>query len=641
MEQLFQQFNNSYEQLLKNKKQVNEPTGKEFYNLGVYLYSNASGIELKNNILSKIIHHFPNEPEIHFYIGFTNKYTDRNKALFHYKKSFEFNPNNLENMIDLCNMLYENGDSKSVIEMDKNNFFNQFLHDDRFIILYTQSKIKEGYYENCLNYYLYLIDKYNKKNKKELTEKDREIMFSTHMNVAHLYSIDCNFEKSMFYSEKSIELSHEFNIDVKDSLKSFSNYLTFYDYEYYLDPEEYYKKALKINRYLPITSHFSFSKRNKDIIKIRVGYVSSDFTNHAVSNFVLPILKNHNRNQYEIYLYSNLIYDSPLYQRLSLPIKNICNISGLEVAKIIYNDQIDILIDLGGHTASNRLDVFSYNPAPIQVTYVGYPNTTGMTSIKYRITDSIADHVDTKQKYSEELIRLPNCFLIFESIIQNKPVETRKTSNKIVFGSLNKESKNTKYVLDAWKTILSECPNSILLIKIDTIDNSSERLKHYMEKLNVSKNRLLIMNQRDDDSYLKIYSMVDIVLDTFPYSGTTTTCNSLYNSIPLVTLYNKNYHSHNVSSSLLIHSGLSELVTYSKEEYINLVKKVATDQDLLNNYKKTIHDKFVKLMNPDEFMKGYEKALFDMYKKYTNETAHVERVDKITFQEKIVLENVQ
>ena len=626
MDKLLSQFESQYEEFKKKPNLLKQHTGKEFYQLGVYLYNNAGGIELKNYILEKIIHLFPNEPEIHFYIGFTNKYTDRNRALIHYKKSYELNPNNLENMIDLCNMLYENDDAKTVLDMDKNNFFNQFLHDDRFITLYVQCKIKEGSYENCLKYYLYLIDKFSKKKEGEMTEKEKEMNHSYFMNTAHIYSNEGDFKNCIKYAQKSIELSKRYKLDTDTKVSTYSNFLCYYDYEY-PDSDEYYQHAIGVNDYFLDNEpyHFSFSNRKKNG-KIRVGYVSADFTFHAVSNFMLPILKNCNRDKFEIYLYSNLNEKThcPLYLKLGFKMAHIRDVSALDVAKMIYNDEIDILIDLGGHTAKNRLDVFTYKPAPIQVTYVGYPNTTGLKTIQYRITDPIADCIDTTQKYSEELVRLPKCFLIFESIIQTKPVELRKTSNKIVFGSLNKETKNTKYTLKAWKTILNECPNSILLIKIDSTDNADERLKHYMDKLGVPKNRLLIMNKKDDNGYVKMYSMVDIVLDTFPYSGTTTTCNSLYNSIPVVTLYNKNYHSHNVSTSLLINSGLPELVTYSVEEYIQLAKKIANDNDLLDEYKKTIHSKFVELMNPVEFTKDYEDALGKMYDKYYTDESESE-----------------
>ena len=137
-----------------------------------------------------------------------------------------------------------------------------------------------------------------------------------------------------------------------------------------------------------------------------------------------------------------------------------------------------------------------------------------------------------------------------------------------------------------------------------------------MTKLNVAKDRLILITKVDETGYNKLFSMVDIVLDTFPYSGTTTTCNSLYNSIPVVTLYHKDYHAHNVSSSLLKNAGLDELVTYSNEDYISLVKNLASNPSQIDEYKQTIHKKFTDSMNTIEFMQYYENILKELYEKH-------------------------
>ena len=271
---------------------------------------------------------------------------------------------------------------------------------------------------------------------------------------------------------------------------------------------------------------------------------------------------------------------------------------------------------MNGHSVKNRLDVFALNPAPIQIAYLGYPNTTGLQSIKYRITDNIADNPESTQQYTEKLLYMPNGFLLFEPNFQENRVVPNPTSNtQIILGSINKENKVSDDVLSVWKIILDSCPNVKIIIKLETFDNNEDRLKHYVEKLGeANRDKIEIVNKLQNLDYYTIFSKFDILLDTFPYSGTTTTCNALYNSVPVVTMYNKNYHCHNVSSSILKHTGLAELIAYSKEEYINIVISLVNNPNKINHYKHNINPMFMKSMTPTRFMPEYEGVLIDIYK---------------------------
>jgi predicted O-linked N-acetylglucosamine transferase (SPINDLY family) len=337
--------------------------------------------------------------------------------------------------------------------------------------------------------------------------------------------------------------------------------------------------------------------------------------NHAVANFIYPILKYHDRTHFDIILFPNQATLFPQFIELNIPNYNIIDLSDIDAAKLINEKEIDILIDLNGHTSKNRLGLFSFNPAPIQLTYLGYPNTTGLDFFKYRITDNIADSIDSTQFYTEELVRLPKCFLLFKSINQTMPVEPRKTKDIIILGSLNKENKNSPDVLKTWKKILESCTNTRLLIKLEAYDDQEARLEFYKKHLGVDKTRLLLITKTNNEGYNRLFSMIDILLDTFPYSGTTTTCNALYNSIPVVTYNKPNIHAHNVSSSLLINSGFPELVARSEDEYINIVSSLIQSPDRINTYKEIIHKAFIKLMEPEPFMKEYESSLTTIYEK--------------------------
>jgi predicted O-linked N-acetylglucosamine transferase (SPINDLY family) len=600
--------------------------GNKLIDEGIKIYNNIMiDLSTKENVLSKLIELFPNEPAFYYFMGFCFKDIDPNKAKAFFKKSYEINPHNIENLIDYCNLLYEEGNTKQVIEMDKTIPFGDYLKDIRLLNVFVNCKYKENYYKNLLNQLLYMIQE---KHKIPLvTNTDKESMSSLYLNTGSIFLKLSDHENSAVYTNKAFEISDYYNLSVKTKFGNLQNVLFVDNYKYH-DLTQHYNKASMINILYPNTLKYEFNHNTSNssntsntcntsnIKKIRVGYVSSDFINHAVSNFILPILKNHDKELFEIYIFYN--QKMPLNDLIDSKIicHHIFDLSDQEVANIINNYEIDILFELNGYTEHSRMGIFSLNPAPIQISYLGYPNTTGLHGIKYRITDNIVDNLESLQKYSEILMKIPKCFLLYQSVNQDKPIIPRKTKETIMLGSLNNEIKNSKELLETWKKILEMCPNTKLLIKLISYDDLIERQKYYMSKLNVTKDRLILITKLDNTGYNKLFSMVDILLDTFPYSGTTTTCNSLYNSIPVVTLYNKDYHAHNVSSSILKNAGLDELIAYNNSDYIDLVKKLAANPSKIDEYKETIGKKFLESMNTNEFMKSYENILKQLYDKH-------------------------
>jgi predicted O-linked N-acetylglucosamine transferase (SPINDLY family) len=581
--------------------------GNQFVNQGMAIYNNTTDLHIKEKVLSKLIDIFPNEPGFYYYMGYSFKDIDAEKALPFFQKSYDINPDNVENLIDLCNLSIEKGDTKTVIEMDRKHPFGDLLKDVRLLTLYVQAKYKEHYYKDCLRYLLRII-----KERSEIpaiTKHDKEWKQSSYLNAGHMFSILGDHENSLKYTEKAYEMCKKFDLNLKHKLVSLQNWVSLADYTY-VDQSEHYKKALRINEHLPNIQRYKFSWKHK---KIRIGYASSDFLHHAVSNFILPILKNHNRELFDVFLFSNQKDVWIRYEELDIPIISIFKLSMEDAAKLIHSYEIDILFDLNGHTENSRLDIFSLNPSPIQVSYLGYPNTTGLKAIKYRITDVIVDPLESSQKYSETLIRMPKCFLCYDSVNQNEPQVPRKTKDTIFLGALNNEKKNSKYVLEAWKSILKECPNTKLIIKLESYDDLEERKKHYLSKLDITVDRVLLLIKTNNDGYNRLFNMIDILLDTFPYSGTTTTCNALFNSIPVVTLYNKDYHCHNVSCSLLKNAGLEELVSHSVDEYVWCVKQLVNNPKRIDEYKATISARFRESMKPHAFMKDYENILKELY----------------------------
>lgn len=576
--------------------------------------SKTEDINAKVFILEKMIILYPNDHELFYKMGKVFKGICFEKELFWYKLSYSIKPDYTENFYDLCELLFENGQINHIFSLNKNNLFEKFMKEPRFLTIYIRCNLSNLKYENGLKSLLDLI-KMNS-SKQCITEYDKNDKWRNYNDVGYIFCSKCDIENAISYSQKASDLSIKFNLQLDKKLMSFQNVLCFHDF-IYNDSDTLFKKYLEINNLIPDKPMFSFKNRKQNK-KIKIGYLSSDFIMHAVSNFILPILKNHDKNNFEIFLFANCSEVNIMYTNMGLQIHYIDKISTKEAAEMINKLKIDILFDLNGHTVKNKLEIFTYHPAPIQISYIGYPNTTGLKSIKYRIVDNISDNIQSKQCYSEELIRLPKCFLLFEPIHMFNP-KPRKTPEKIILGAINKENKSNNEVLNTWKKILERSLNTIILIKLESVDNKEERTQFYMDKLNIDKTRIIVITKLSNEDYDKVFTRFDILLDSFPYSGTTTTCNSLYNSIPVVTLYNPNYHVHNVSSSLLINSGFPELVANTKDEYIDIVVNLVNNPSKIDKYKKIIRNQFLKLMQPNEFMYSFETELKRVYNDFFTE----------------------
>jgi predicted O-linked N-acetylglucosamine transferase (SPINDLY family) len=562
-------------------------------------------------VLLKLIYLYPNDPLPYYKLGCMYKDKNSEKSLLWHKIAYGIKPDYHENLMALCKILFDTEQYYQFIHLNQNNLFDKFMEDQFFLGMYVRSNFSLCNYKDCIKHMTYLI-KCNS-TKKCITDNDKLIKYNNYHDSAYMSMHIGDQQNAMKYIEKAIDLSNKFNLPMHNKLLSYQTYLFIHDY-LYVDNNATFQKFLHLNTYMPDKALYSFENRKKNP-KIKIGYVSSDFMRHSVANFILPILKNHDTTKFDIILFSNTETIDPLFTELKIQTHSIVNVDSKQCAKLIHSLNVDILFDLNGHTANNRLDIFGHHPAPIQITYLGYANTTGLTSIQYRLTDMFADHPESTQNFSEQLIRMPGCFLLYDPI-HNFSIEPKKLdTNRIVFGSLHKEAKLNEHVFSVWKRILDTCPNTHLLIKLESFDCVDERHEYYSQKIGVTKDRITISPNLYDKDFDYVYTKFDILLDSFPYSGTTITCNSLYNSIPMVTLYNKNCHAHNVSSSLLINSGLSELVAYTQDEYVDIAVNLVNNPEKINTYKKTIRKKFLEIMKPTLFMQKYEEMLINIMNK--------------------------
>ena len=569
---------------------------------------NQLSIDQKERIYVNMITSNPEDVVLYHKIGSIFKDNCKEKTILWWRLGHEREPTNKLIFLDFIELLYNMTYYDIILSLNKNNLFDKMLGEPRFLTIYTRLQLMKMNYKDGLKNLLALIN--IRAPKKCITYKEKFEKWSNYHDIGYVFSALCDHENAMKYTKKASELANKFQLTLFNRLLSFQNVLSFSNH-IYVDNAEFFNTCLKINDYLRDQPIFSFNPSSKK--KIKIGYLSSDFIQHAISNFIFPILKNHDKTKFDIVLFSNIYPVEPIYQSLGLPIYYIHDKDAKTVANQIYDLNVDILMDLNGHTANNFMEIFTYHPAPIQIAYLGYPNTTGLKAIEYRLTDAIADPLHSTQQYSEMLIRLPRCFLLFESIhpfvIGYKPTDPRK----IILGSINRENKTNDEVLTLWRQILKECRNTVILIKLESFDNVNEREKYYCQVLEIPPDRIIILPKLQNDDYCQLFTKFDILLDPFPYSGTTTTCNSLLNSVPVITLYHSNYHAHNVSSSILINADLPELVAYSKQQYKDIIKDLANNPYKIDHYKKTIRQKFMKSMEPKPFMTSYEKNLVDLY----------------------------
>ncbi len=276
--------------------------------------------------------------------------------------------------------------------------------------------------------------------------------------------------------------------------------------------------------------------------KLRIGYVSPDFRRHSVSCFFEPLLTHHDRNEFEVYCYFNSVDRDHITERFEALSDGWCDIAQMDdsaVAARILGDEIDILVDLSGHTTGDRLGVFARRPAPVQFTWLGYLCTTGLQAMDYRICDRFTDPVDEAENWQVETpARLPDSQWCYQPQVTIPPSSTlpRLENGYWTFGSFNQATKLNPAVIEAWGVALAAIPESRLRIYGVTNELHAARIAQAMAEHGIGVDRLEIVGRIDVDAYFNAYRDVDIALDTFPYNGATTTCDALIMGVPVASV---------------------------------------------------------------------------------------------------------
>lgn len=380
------------------------------------------------------------------------------------------------------------------------------------------------------------------------------------------------------------------------------------------------------NRLLGVKMQFPHSvAKRKGKHSLRIGYISPDFRQHAVAYFFQPLFKYANRTDFKIYAYHTGKSDhiTSKFRKLAENWRDMHSKTPQQIARKIFDDRIDILIDLSGHSQNSCLPVMAYRPAPVQISGIGYVNTTGLNQIDYFLSDSVClPATDRGDSFSEETLRLPYCHLCYAPGIMREVVSSGqeapfKKNGYVTFGSFNNFLKVTEDTLLMWRNILERVPKSRLVIKSKTCSVPSGRSIIMKRLHNVAIDVSRVELRPFSPDYLRQYQDIDICLDTYPYTGGLTTCDAVYMGVPVVTRRGRT-HKSRFAASILSAVGLNDCIANTDMEYIAKAVQLAKNKDLLNMLHLELPSavRQSRLMNGKEYMAELEEAYRGIWEKY-------------------------
>jgi predicted O-linked N-acetylglucosamine transferase (SPINDLY family) len=357
--------------------------------------------------------------------------------------------------------------------------------------------------------------------------------------------------------------------------------------------------------------------------RLRVGYVSPDFHYHAAAFFVQPVLANHDPAQVEVFCYAEVPLADPITARIRACAHHWCDTPGMtddELAARIRADGIDILIDLAGHTADNRLLVFARRPAPVQINYLGYPGTTGLPAIPFRLADAVTAPGEPVAP-GEELVLLPGVFCCYMTppAMPIDPMPPSRRAGAVTFGSLHKLDKLNDAVVDLWCRLLREAPASRLLLSRGVLHGpTADYWREQFTRRGIAAERLLLERPEVGGmEHLQTYNRIDVVLDVFPWSGHTTACEALWMGTPVVTLRGDRYAGR-MTASVLAALGRHDWIAATPEEYLRIALRLAADEALRAGLRTALRPQLLRspLCDGRGFTRGLEAAYRRLWQRW-------------------------
>ncbi|MBQ3853846.1 MAG: hypothetical protein II778_03990 [Anaerovibrio sp.] len=351
---------------------------------------------------------------------------------------------------------------------------------------------------------------------------------------------------------------------------------------------------------------------------LRIGYISPDFRQHAAAYFFTPLLRDANGDDFSVYVYFTGKGDhiTQRFKKMSKVWRDVSDKTPLQVARQIFQDHIDILVDLSGHTQNSCLPVLGYRPAPIQISGIGYINTTGLKTVDYFLTDNICCPEDSPEwRFSEKPLRMQGCHLCFSpDVMRNMKVEGHdtpaKTNGYVTYGCFNNFAKVTDEMLVMWRNILEGSHGKLILKnKTCSIESGQAIIRERFQQIGGDPEQLELRPFSAD--YLTQYNDIDICLDTSPYCGGLTTCDALYMGVPVITMKGWS-HGSRYGETILQAAGLAELISDGNRTYASKAIQLGKQVDKLNE----IHHELPKQVRKSRLMdnKSYMVDIEDKYR---------------------------
>jgi len=352
--------------------------------------------------------------------------------------------------------------------------------------------------------------------------------------------------------------------------------------------------------------------------RLRVGYVSSDFRKHAVATFFQPLLAAHDTARFEIFCYYNYHRGDEVTAAIRERAEHFLPVAGVPdrvLAERITRDGIDILVDLNGHSADNRLPLFLLAPAPVQVTWLGYPGTTGLGTMDYRLTDIHADPPGlTDSLHTETLWRLPATAWCYQPYAIAPPAASSAAARSgITLTCLNSPGKASPAALASWADIMNAIPGSRLRLLASPYEQRMYELKTLFATRGIAADRIELVPRKPLAEYLALYGNADIALDSYPYTGATTTCDALWMGVPVVTLAGDRPFTRS-GASILANVGLTELIARRPEDYVRIARELADDGERLARLRAGLRERMraSRLTDARSFAHDVEEAFIEM-----------------------------
>ncbi|MBQ9578802.1 MAG: hypothetical protein IJR28_04650, partial [Ottowia sp.] len=362
--------------------------------------------------------------------------------------------------------------------------------------------------------------------------------------------------------------------------------------------------------------------------KMRVGFMSADFKAHAIAYFIEPLLIHLDRERFSVYLYSSTSKEDAITKRLRSRVENWRDIqmqAAGDISERIRADRIDVLVDLSGHTAGNRLDVLALKPAPVIASWIGYLATTGLKTVDWRIVDAISDPPGmTERQHCEKLLRLPVCQWCYLPQDNTPPLgEAPALKNGyITFGSFNQCAKLGAPCLNLWARLLASIPDSHIVFASIAPGRPRQRILDIFAAHGVEASRLAFQERVPWNEYLQSYSRVDIALDSWPYTGATTSCDALLMGVPVLTLTGSRSVSRS-GASLLTTLGRTQWIADSEEQFLAAARTLAADANALAQLRPRLRADFLAspICDAAAFSRHFEAALLQMSNAGAQESA--------------------